>query len=83
MLLDDPEIMGGGEGSQALGKQVVAREAGADLDEVAGLAEVRNRVGQQDLHVPVLGAHRVILAALHAGLADRRGSEQGRRRLGA
>ena len=56
VLLDDPQVVRGGEGGQALGEQVVAGEAGADLDEVAGLADVGDGVGQEDLHVAVLGA---------------------------
>ena len=65
--------MRGREGGQPLGQQVVAGEARPNLDEVAGLAEVGDGLGQEDGDVAVLGPQRMVPAALDARLAGRAG----------
>ena len=73
MFLDHPQVVRGGEGGLALGKEVIAGEARANLDEFAGLADVGNGVGQEDGDVAVLGPQRMVLPPLDAGLAGRAG----------
>ena len=55
VLLDHPLVMVGGDGGQALRQQVVHGVAALDLDDVALLAEVIDRLDQQQFDAVVAG----------------------------
>ena len=71
MLFDHPQVILGRERRQALRDQIVASEPRPDLDQVAGLAEFGDGLGQDQIDVAVLGTAGMILAALDAGLPGR------------
>jgi len=69
VLLDNPQVVRGRERRLALGEEEIAGEPGAHLDELSGLAEVGDRVGQEQADVAVLGPERMVLPPFNARLA--------------
>jgi len=73
VFFDDQQVVRRGECGQALGKKVIAREAGSDVDQLAWLTDVRHGLGEQHMDVAILGSQRMVLAPLDAGLTRRAG----------
>ena len=57
VLLDDQQVVRRGECGQALGKKVIAREAGSDVDQLAGLTDVNVPPANEPVAVPPVNSN--------------------------
>src|SRR5262249_40323066 len=69
VLLDHAEIVLSREGRQPLRNQIVSSKSRPHLDDITGLAELGDRLCQDQLNMPMLGATRMVLASFDAGLS--------------